>query len=106
MGTTAVSATPGPRLPVVDMTALRLDPDGADADRAVDALRRACRDRGFFSLVGHGVDPDRCDAVLALARAFFALPEAEKVAIENVHSPQFRGYTRVGHEQTNGRPDR
>jgi isopenicillin N synthase-like dioxygenase len=27
------------------------------------------------------------------------------VAIENVRSPQFRGYTRLGHEYTNGHAD-
>ena len=36
---------------------------------------------------------------------FFALPEADRLAIENVRSPQFRGYTRFGHERTNGRVD-
>ena len=93
-------------LPVIDMTALRSDPDGASGRAVVDALRAACRDRGFFSLAGHGVDPARTAEVLTVAREFFALPEADKLAIENIHSPQFRGYTRVGQEQTNGRPDR
>ena len=40
-----------------------------------------------------------------VARRFFALPEAQRLAIENVRSPQFRGYTRFGHEHTNGRVD-
>ena len=101
-----VGAKPGYALPGVDMAPLRLDPDGSAADATIDALRRACRDRGFFSLVGHGVDVEVSDAVLAASRGFFALPEQDKLAIENVRSPQFRGYTRVGQEQTNGRPDR
>ncbi len=88
------------------MTPLRIDPEGPEAAAAVVGLRHACRDRGFFSLVGHGIDPERCDRILGLARDFFALPEPAKLAIENVSSPQFRGYTRVGEEQTNGRPDR
>ena len=93
-------------LPVVDMTSLRLDPEGPAAERTVGVLRSACRDRGFFALVGHGVSPAHTSRVLDLAREFFALPEAQKLTIENVSSPQFRGYTRVGQEQTNGRPDR
>ncbi len=93
-------------LPVIDLMKLRRDPDGAEAASEVSALRRACRDRGFFSLVGHGLEPDRTDALLALARELFALSDADKLAIENIHSPQFRGYTRVGQEHTNGRPDR
>jgi isopenicillin N synthase-like dioxygenase len=92
-------------LPVVDMTALRSDPKGGESEAVIEALRRACRDRGFFSLVGHGVDVARTAEVLASARAFFALPLEEKLAIENIRSAQFRGYTRVGQEQTNGHPD-
>lgn len=101
-----VDAMVGGALPVVDIAPLRLDPDGAAAGATIDVLRRACRDRGFFSLVGHGVDVEVCDAMLAASRAFFALSERDKLAIENVRSPQFRGYTRVGQEQTNGSPDR
>ena len=41
-----------------------------------------------------------------VARQFFALPEGDRLAISNVHSPQFRGYTPVGNEYTNGRSDR
>jgi isopenicillin N synthase-like dioxygenase len=44
--------------------------------------------------------------VHGVARAFFGLPEAERLAIANVNSPQFRGYTPVGNEYTNGRSDR
>jgi isopenicillin N synthase-like dioxygenase len=33
------------------------------------------------------------------------LPLEERLAIENVNSPQFRGYTRVGTEHTGGAPD-
>jgi len=93
-------------LPVIDATALRAAPDSAEADATIAALRAACRDRGFFSLVGHGIDPTRTERVLEVTKQFFALPDADKLAIENIHSPQFRGYTRVGQEHTNGRPDR
>src|ERR1700712_1360850 len=92
-------------LPVIDLAGIRRDLDGARTTPAIDALGRACRDRGFFSLIEHGIDTARTAQLLAFARAFFALSEAEKLEIENIHSPQFRGYTRVGQEHTNGRPD-
>jgi isopenicillin N synthase-like dioxygenase len=57
-------------------------------------------------LTGHGVDDGLLDDVHRVTRAFFALPDAERMAIANVNSPQFRGYTPVGHEYTQGRPDR
>ena len=34
-----------------------------------------------------------------------ALPQAERLALDNRRSPHFRGYTRLGHEITAGRPD-
>jgi isopenicillin N synthase-like dioxygenase len=65
-----------------------------------------CHDSGFFYLTGHGVDPALDELVHTVARDFFGLPEADRLAIANVNSPQFRGYTPVGHEYTNGRSDR
>jgi isopenicillin N synthase-like dioxygenase len=43
--------------------------------------------------------------VLRLARQFFALPEADNLAIEMVNSPHFRGYNRKGQEYTRGERD-
>lgn len=87
-------------LPVLDL---------ADADRNADAfrsrLREAAHDIGFFYLVGHGVPAAQIDEVLALARTFFALPLDTKNEISQLKSPQFRGYSRVGGELTNGKVD-
>ncbi|MCA1306029.1 isopenicillin N synthase family oxygenase [Microbacterium esteraromaticum] len=90
-------------LPVLDLSQLDRGPDAAARFR--DDLRAATRDVGFFYLTGTGV-PARLEQRLhRAARAFFALPETEKLAIENVKSPHFRGYTRVGGERTGGRVD-
>jgi isopenicillin N synthase-like dioxygenase len=43
--------------------------------------------------------------VLKVSRRFFALPERDKLAIEMVNSPHFRGYNRAGFEHTRGQPD-
>lgn len=91
-------------LPVLDFG----DYLGGDADqraRFVDELRRTIHEVGFFHLVGHGVEPEVFAAAADVAERFFALPEADRVEIENVRSPQFRGYTHFGHEMTNGRID-
>ena len=42
---------------------------------------------------------------MTTSRAFFNLPEDDKMAIENLKSPHFRGYTRVGGELTQGKVD-
>lgn len=44
-------------------------------------------------------------ALLDAMHRFFALPEAEQLALDNVNSPHFRGYTRTGDERTGGSRD-
>lgn len=92
-----------PNLPVLDLSLLDAGPDAAAAFR--EDLRRAAHDVGFFYLTGTGVSPELEARLHRAARDFFALPDDEKLAIENVTSPHFRGYTRVGGERTQGRVD-
>jgi isopenicillin N synthase-like dioxygenase len=90
-------------LPILDMS--RLDAGAEEAAHFRSDLRQVTHEVGFFSLVGHGVGPALIDEILAEARRFFGLPVEDKLAIENVYSPQFRGYTRVGGELTHGDVD-
>ena len=92
-------------LPVLDLSGFAADETSPAAAAFVDELRRVVHEIGFFQLVGHGVDPALGAQVHELAARFFALPEADRLEIENVNSPQFRGYTRFGHERTNGAVD-
>ena len=87
-------------LPILDISELDRGDTAAAGFR--EKLRRVTHEVGFFYLVGHGIPQDLIDEVLDLARRFFALPEGDKLSIENVRSPQFRGYTRTGQELTNG----
>ena len=87
-------------LPILDLSRLDAGPDEAAAFRA--DLRQVMHDVGFFYLTGHGVPQPLIDEVLTISRRFFDLTEEEKLSIENVKSPQFRGYTRVGKELTHG----
>lgn len=90
-------------LPVLDLSILA--PGGDRAQQFLDDLRAATHEVGFFYLVGHGVPQELMDTMITAARQFFALPDDDKLAIENVLSPHFRGYTRVGGERTQGRAD-
>ncbi|KTR94931.1 oxidoreductase [Microbacterium testaceum] len=90
-------------LPILDLSLLDQGPEAASRFR--DDLRAATHDVGFFYLTGTGVSAELEERLLQAAHDFFALPEAEKLAIENVTSPHFRGYTRVGGERTQGRVD-
>ena len=71
-------------LPVIDIGALRADPDGAKAGTVVGALDAACCDTGFFAVVGHSLDGPMAD-VFEAARAFFALPQDDKERVPRVN---------------------
>ncbi|RFA11865.1 oxidoreductase [Subtercola boreus] len=101
--TTSLAAGSDLRLPVLDLS--RLDRGDTEAEAFRSELRQATHEFGFFYLTGHGVPQPLIDRVIGTAREFFALPEADKLAIENLQSAQFRGYTRVGGELTQGKVD-
>ncbi|MCX4684794.1 isopenicillin N synthase family oxygenase [Kitasatospora purpeofusca] len=90
-------------LPVIDLSLAHGSP--ADRTRLHDALRAAATGVGFFQLVGHGVTPAETDALTDAMRAFFTLPEADRLAVANLNSPHYRGYTRTGDERTGGSQD-
>ena len=92
------------QLPILDLARLE---SSSPAERAafIEEIRTTAYDLGFFYVTGHGVDQQLIDDTLAVARAFFALPEADKMAIEMVNSPHFRGYNRQGQEFTRGQRD-
>jgi len=60
------------------------DAGGGERAAFLADLRAAAHDFGFFYLVGHGIEPELLRDLLELTRRFFALPEADKLAIEMV----------------------
>lgn len=89
-------------LPLLDVA--DLDRGSTDAARFRDQLRGATHEVGFFHL-RHRIPAPVTVELFDVARRFFALPDADKTAIEMTRSPWFRGYTRVGGELTQGRVD-
>lgn len=89
-------------LPFVDISRFA-DPDLRTTFLA--DLRSAAHDVGFFYVVGHGIPAEVTSGVLEAAREFFSLPLEQRLEIENVNSPHFRGYSRVGTERTAGAAD-
>jgi len=90
-------------IPLLDLR--RLDADEAQREAFLAELRAAAHDVGFFYVTGHGVEAGLLYDVMQSARRFFSLPVGDKLAIEMVNSPHFRGYNRVASERTRGRPD-
>lgn len=96
-------ATPEVEIPVIDVQPLI---DGSNAATVAASIGRACREQGFFYVVGHGVDEDLQRRLLDLSRAFFNQPESTKLAIAMERGGRaWRGYFPVGQELTSGRPD-
>ena len=99
-----VADVPTPAVPVIDVRGLA----GGAADRQAVAERigAACREHGFFSVVGHGVDPAGLARLQRSSREFFAQDLAAKMAIRmELGGRAWRGYFPVGGELTSGRPD-
>ncbi|MGZ8733898.1 MAG: isopenicillin N synthase family dioxygenase [Acidimicrobiia bacterium] len=91
-------------IPTIDVEPLT----GSTGDR--DAVARqidtACREHGFFVIVGHGLDPDLLTRLEEQARSFFALPEAIKAEIAMARGGRaWRGWFPAGGELTGGVPD-
>ena len=90
-------------LPTLDLR--RFDAGGPERAAFLSELRSAAGGVGFFYLIGHGLDDKLIQDALSISRRFFALPEPDKLAIEMLNSPHFRGYNRAGFEHTQGKPD-
>ena len=84
-------------IPLIDISALRSA--NLSARRAVSAqIGAACREVGFFAIVGHGVSADLVADTFAASARFFALPAETKrrMAIGTLGSN--RGYVGIGVE--------
>ncbi|MGH8567456.1 MAG: isopenicillin N synthase family dioxygenase, partial [Gammaproteobacteria bacterium] len=69
-------------------------------------IGQACRERGFFYVLGHGVDERLQQRLEHLSRQFFAQPLDRKIEIRMALGGRaWRGYFPVGGELTSGRPD-
>jgi isopenicillin N synthase-like dioxygenase len=86
------------RVPQLDLRRF----DAGEAARVVflEELRAAAHGVGFFYIAGHGVETALLRDLMQTTRRFFALPEADKLAIEMISSPHFRGYNRIASERT------
>lgn len=89
-------------IPSIDLSDLRAGNPGPAA-AAIDA---ACREQGFFTITGHGVDLGLLDRLDQLSRVFFSLPDEEKRAVAMDHGGlAWRGWFPLRGELTSGVPD-
>jgi isopenicillin N synthase-like dioxygenase len=84
-------------IPVIDVAAAR-GGDAVERRRVAAAIDGACRDIGFFAIVGHGVPGPLVDGVHRLGHRFFELPVADKLAARHPVEGMNRGYHAAGLE--------
>lgn len=103
MSMAAPKTSTGGTLPVIDVSPLI---KRSGEEEVAVKIGDACRDRGFFYVVGHGVDVALQNRLEALSKEFFAQPNDTKM---NIRMPlagrAWRGYFPVGGELTSGKPD-
>ena len=106
----SLDATAGPLddeemgVPVIDVSTLVTGPP--DRTRVASEIARACRDSGFFYIVGHGVDEGLQRRLEDASRRFFSQDVQIKMEIAMERGGRaWRGYFPVGAELTSGRAD-
>ena len=92
-------------IPIIDVSELVA---GLPSRRAVaERLGEACRESGFFYVVGHGVDEALQARLRDLSREFFAQDLETKLRVRMaLGGRSWRGYFRVGDELTSSTPYR
>lgn len=75
-------------VPVIDLT----------ADDAVDAIAVAAERVGFFTIIGHGIDPEIIDAAWSSTREFFDAPIDERSCVAMVEAGDPYGWSPLGGE--------
>ena len=91
-------------IPVIDISALVSGNE--DRREVAGRIGQACRDWGFFYIVGHGVDEHLQRRLEEVSRQFFAQDLETKLEIKmSLGGRAWRGYFPVGGELTSGKPD-
>ena len=65
-------------IPVIDISPLI---DNEESTGVVDQIDRACRDIGFFYIIGHGFDMNLALRLQQAADEYFSQPESNKLAL-------------------------
>lgn len=83
-------------IPVIDISAAR--EGGAARIATGQQIDRACRETGFLTIAGHGIDAADIDALRDKAHDFFARPLSEKLRAVHPVAGTPRGYIAMGLE--------
>ncbi|MEM6805435.1 MAG: 2-oxoglutarate and iron-dependent oxygenase domain-containing protein [Bacteroidota bacterium] len=91
-------------VPIIDISPL-LSGKG-DKKYVAEKLKAACRNFGFFYVVGHGLSEELQTKLERLSAEFFSLALEEKMKIRmELGGRAWRGFFPLGDELTSGKPD-
>lgn len=91
-------------VPIIDVSPLVSET--GDRAAVARALGEACREAGFFYVVGHGIDEKLQAELEAASRRFFAQDLVSKMEVAMPKAGKaWRGFFPVGDELTSGKPD-
>ena len=82
-------------VPVIDISPYFTDKAEAK-QKVADQIGRACREIGFYIIVGHRVSPDLTNRVDRASRDFFDLPVDEKMKLHIGKEASAVGYSALG----------
>lgn len=82
-------------VPVIDIAPYLAGMTNGKREVAAE-IDRACREVGFYVIVGHGVDRQLIEDVEAVSREFFDLPLDEKMKVHLGSKPGAVGYSAIG----------
>ena len=89
-------------IPILDLS-LSLSPE--TKPQFLADLRHALLEVGFLYIKNTGIPAPLVQQVIQLGKAFFSLPEPEKLKCEMVRAPSFLGYNKLGMEITRFQTD-
>ena len=99
-----MSHDPTSEVPIIDVAPLVADT--GDQEAVAVAMGLACRENGFFYVIGHGVSEDLNRRLEKLSHTFFAQDVETKLEVRMALAGKaWRGYFPVGDELTSGKPD-
>ncbi len=85
-------------LPIIDISLLN-SANREDWQPVINQIDSACRELGFFYVVGHGIPQAQFDYIESMANSLFGLPEEEKQKISIEKSNNHRGWGRLSAEK-------
>lgn len=85
-------------LPIIDISPLH-SACREDWQPVIDQIDCACRELGFFYVVGHGIPQSQFDFIESMADKLFALPEEDKLQLSIENSRNHRGWGRLNAEK-------